>query len=498
MPENAETRLRWNFTWDAMGALGTGLFNALVVNFLAVIARREGADPLLLAALTAAPFAANTLAIFSGFWVPPDRRRVQFVSLLLILGRALFFVGLISTGPEALLWMGFGMWLTLALVAPQQVDVWRGAYPQRLRARILGYLRVVQTLATAIGAPLGGLLIDRLGQGPMLSVGAGLGIIGAAGYGRVRTQPVTASQRFTPGASLRILAEQPRYRGLVLAWVVWGFGSFMATPLYALVLVDRFQASYADIGVLQLIGALSGLLAYFGLGHYLDRRGGFGATPIGLLLVGLVPLVYLWAPSLAFLAVGYVLLTVGNSLLDLGWQVALVSKVDDAHRLRYQAAHTSFTGLRGVAAPFVGSLALSVGTGVGPVLIVAGALGVAGAWLMASALGVPVPGAGLVRAVVGNGRRPVGDVPVGHRIVGAQPRVEVVPVLEVDQVLLTREQRPAAYALAGGGRAERGGQPARQLVHDPAWHPLALARVDVAEHDQMREQHAPVPGEAAQ
>jgi predicted MFS family arabinose efflux permease len=487
MPENAETRLRWNFTWDAMGALGTGLFNALVVNFLAVIARREGADPMLLAALAAAPFVANTLAIFSGFCVPPDRQRVQFVSLLMILGRALFFVGLISTGPMALLWMGLGMWLTMALVAPQQVDVWRGAYPQRLRARILGYLRVVQTLATAIGAPLGGLLIDQLGQGPMLSVGAGLGIIGAAGYSRVRTQPVTASQRFTPVASLRILMEQPRYRGLVLAWVVWGFGSFMATPLYALVLVDRFQASYADIGVLQLIGALSGLLAYFGLGHYLDRRGGFGATPIGLLLAGLVPLVYLWAPSLAFLAVGYVLLTVGNSLLDLGWQVALVSKVDDAHRLRYQAAHTSFTGLRGVAAPFVGSLALSLGMGIAPVLIVAGVLGVAGAAVMASALGVSIPGVSLVRAVFGKARRPGRNVQLGQAIVGPQARVEVNPVLDGDQVLLV-----------GTGRAERGGRASRQLLHDPAWYPLALARVDVAEQDQVHQPYAPISGKATQ
>src|SRR5262252_4069689 len=96
---DAQAVLRRNFGWDAMGALGTGLFNALVVNFLAVIARREGADPLLLAALAAAPFAANTLAIFTGFWVPPDHRRVRYVSLLMLGGRALFLLSLLSTGP---------------------------------------------------------------------------------------------------------------------------------------------------------------------------------------------------------------------------------------------------------------------------------------------------------------------------------------------------------------------------------------------------------------
>ena len=108
-PLDAERAVRRNFGFDAVGALGTGLFNALVVNFLAVIARREGADPLLLAALAAAPFAANILGICSGFWVPSDRHRVRYVAIVQVIGRALFFGALVSTGPIALLLMGLGM-----------------------------------------------------------------------------------------------------------------------------------------------------------------------------------------------------------------------------------------------------------------------------------------------------------------------------------------------------------------------------------------------------
>ena len=44
--------------------------------------RREGADPVLLAAFAAAPFAANTFAIFTGFWAPSEGRRVQYVSAM--------------------------------------------------------------------------------------------------------------------------------------------------------------------------------------------------------------------------------------------------------------------------------------------------------------------------------------------------------------------------------------------------------------------------------
>src|SRR5438876_2951979 len=151
--DHAEREMRRNFSFDAVGALGTGVFNALVTNFLSVIARREGADPLLLAAIAAAPFAANMLSIFSGFWVPGDRRRVHYVSALLILGRALFLAAVVISTPLALLAMTFGLFLTQAVAAPLQVDIWRGTYPQRLRARALGYLRVLQTASGALAAP---------------------------------------------------------------------------------------------------------------------------------------------------------------------------------------------------------------------------------------------------------------------------------------------------------------------------------------------------------
>jgi MFS family permease len=495
-----ERLLRRNFGFDAVGALGTGLFTALVVNFLAVIARRQGAEPLLLAALAAAPFAANTLAIFFGVCVPSHKTRVRYVSVMLMLGRALFVGGLFTTGPVALLAMGLGMWLTLAMVAPLQVDIWRGTYPPRLRARVLGYLRVIQTSAGAIAAPLGGLLLERFGQGPMLGLGAVLGILGGAGFGRVQSAPVAASQRFTPAASLRLLADQPAYRRFVVAWVIWGFGSFMATPLYALVLVDRFSASYADVGLLQFAGALSGLLAYFVLGHILDRKGArqaYVATPLGFLLVALVPLVYVLAPSLTWVAVGYVLQSVGTSLNDLGWQVALVTRMPDEHRLRYQAAHTSITGLRGAAAPFAGSVLLSMGVGIGPVLLVGAVLGVIGAYVMARALGVGVSELGLPRPVIGDARGPGRDVVVAHRILSQGARVAEAAALDVDQVLLARQQRAATDALSRRGGAQGTLQAAHEVLHDPAWHALSLARVDEAKQNEVGHQDAPVAAKSA-
>ena len=492
----SERQLRRNFGFDAVGALGTGLFTALVVNFLAVIARREGADPVLLAALAAAPFMANTLAIFMGFWVPPERLRVRFVSALIFVGRAIFVAGLFTPPPVTLLCMGVGMWLTMAMVGALQVDIWRGAYPQRLRARVLGYLRVLQTSAGAVAAPLGGLLLERIGYGPMLAIGAGLGMLGAASSSQLRCEPVAASVRFTPMASLRLLGEQPRYRAMVLAWALWGVGSFMAAPLYALVLVDRFQASYADVGFLQLAGAMSGLIAYFVMGQLLDRRGGVGATSLGLVMVAMVPVIYVLSPSLPFLALASIVQGVGNSATDLGWQLALIARVKDEHRLRYQAAHTSITGMRGVAAPFLGSLCLALGIGIGPVLFASAVIGLIGAVMMARALAF-VPDLGAFRAVLSNRRRPRRYVRVRHGVVVESPRVAEAPLPNIGQVLLARQQSATTDALGGRTGAHRDVEAPRQLPQDPAWHGVPLAGVDKAEQHEMREQHAPVGAETA-
>src|SRR5262249_31150534 len=149
---------------------------------------------------------------------------------------------------------------------------------------------------------------------------------------------------------------------------------------------------------------------------------------------------------------------VGTSILDIAWQTALIAKVSDEHRQRYQAAHTSVTGVRGVIAPFTGSLLVSSGVGVRPTLMLSSLLAVAGAVLMARALGVAALPAtaknplarlrrGVVGAVVGDAGRPDRDVRVGHRVVGMRARVTVAPLLEVRKVLLARQQRPAAHGL---------------------------------------------------
>ena len=83
-----------------------------------------------------------------------------------------------------------------------------------------------------------------------------------------------------------------------------------------------------------------------------------------------------------------------------------------------------------------------------------------------------------------------------HRAVGFDARVAVAKPRDVRKILLAREQRAAAHAAVRIGRL--GGQTAGQLGDDPLGNLLALVGIDVAEHHDVREEHAPVIVEAHQ
>src|SRR5215218_8733601 len=87
---------------------------------------------------------------------------------------------------------------------------------------------------------------------------------------------------------------------------------------------------------------------------------------------------------------------------------------------------------------------------------------------------------------------PESDVVRFHAPVRQQPRIRVTPTLDIRQVLLAGDDRAAAQTFARGGFVHFPLQTGEELIHHPLRDTRALARVDIAEHQQMREQDAPV------
>jgi MFS family permease len=375
--------VRRNFRWDMAASVGAGLFTVFTLNFAAVVARRAEADALLLSAMLAAPFAGNMLAIFSGYLLPRQGRHA-FAARLIALARGLWLLAFVAATPLALTGMVLGYWVLVALVTPVIFEVLRDIYPPERRGRLLGYTRIGLTGSMTLGSLVAGVLLDLLGPNRLLPLGALFGIGGALAWGRLKTGDEAASAPMGLGGVLGILRHDRRFALYAAALACWGFGLLLPGPLFPILLVDRFGASYSEVGALGFVTSAAWLLGYVTLGRRIDRWSPLRVTALSFGLCVFQPICYLVSPNVWLLAPGAAAVGFASAGIDLGGINVLMRLAPRERLPEYSSLLTSIAGLRGLIAPFVGSaLAALPLIGVNGVLILAAALILLGATIVA-------------------------------------------------------------------------------------------------------------------
>jgi hypothetical protein len=141
----------------------------------------------------------------------------------------------------------------------------------------------------------------------------------------------------------------------MLAQTFFGAGLTGATPLFALVNVDRLDLSLADVGSLGVVSAIATTLSFLAWGVAADRF----RSPIPLRLgsaIGLGGLVaYALAPGIAALWVATAALGACNSAIELGFLAAISEGTTLATRSRAQSGLNALLGVRALVAAFVAS-----------------------------------------------------------------------------------------------------------------------------------------------
>jgi len=349
-PRRVERAFWRNFTLDLTTAAGVGVTLALVGSILPSVARKEGLDPIGLAALGAAPFLANLLSGFAGRIGPQSHRQT---GLIRASGAALLLVLLVTSAPAVLILAALGFWLSLSISAPFQLRLWGAMYPSRLRGRVVGAVGTSRAAAAAVAALVAGVLADRVGGTTVIGFGALIGAVTAVAYLGFRVPPTAPAPRFSPRDAVRILQDRPVLRRIVLAQGLYGGGLIAAAPLYALVFIDRLGMSLTQVGVVGILGAGATTLSYYAWGAAADRFG-----PIRLLRIGSVLglsslLVVAVAPSVVVLWPAIVVAGVAGAAIDLGINMTLSDETTLETRAMSLAGWNTVTGARGLAAPFV-------------------------------------------------------------------------------------------------------------------------------------------------
>jgi hypothetical protein len=343
-----------------------------------IVVRRMGGTVLDVSLVMAAAFSGH-LAAPLFVYALARYRRVPVVAICASAGRVVFLAGvLLATNPAMLAVAYVGSWvLTLANIGAYTA-LMQGIYPTDQRATAMGRVRVAANLAGIVAAAVGGGILqlspDPL---PVLAAATAISLAGSIATFLIRYDDPLEPQQIAPPLRLASMAFRDRaFRRYLAAFTVLGFGNLMGATLYPLLLVDRFDAPNAFIGLYAATSAAATMIGFIVWGRLIDRGSSIALTVLNSAFLLLVPLVYMVAPSAIFLVPAAIVAGFTLAGGDLTFITNMVQLAPRGRAPEYMAAQSFALGIRGTLAPFVASallLSTSIATTLLVVLFLAGA-----------------------------------------------------------------------------------------------------------------------------
>ncbi|HEV7809713.1 MAG TPA: MFS transporter [Candidatus Limnocylindrales bacterium] len=357
-PGRSSRAIHRNLALDVVAAIGMGVTMALVGAILPTVARRGGLAPIGLSALAAAPFIANLLGAFAG---RIGARRTGHLTLIRGIGAASLVLLAVAPPPPIVVGVAIVFWLSISFGGPFHLRLWGAMYPARLRGRVLGVLGMSRAAAGALAAISGGVLADRIGGEQAVAIAGAVGAVCALAYLGIRAaRSGDGPPTFSAREAVAALRERPLLSRIAVAQGFYGGGLIAATPLYALVNVDRLNLSLADVGVIGILTAIATTIAFPIWGMVADRFGPVAALRTGS-AIGLTALfAYAFAPNVVVLWVAALAAGTGSASIDVGIASAVSDQTPLASRAAAMAGWNALTGARGVMAAFLMSVLLEL------------------------------------------------------------------------------------------------------------------------------------------
>jgi len=350
---------------------------------------------LIVAVLTSAPALTNITSIF---WtrILHGRDRVRATNLMQL--AVLACVAVIACAPFTV--AGVFMLVSAMLAArcfltgiiSARTDLWRANYPRHDRARVTGKLTIIVTLVVSMNALLIGAAMDipvLFGDGADAAPVGGhafrfvyalsivLALVGVWAFSHVRMRRRAAHLRAearhaaagpehpaSARAMLRVLRNDKHYRAFMAAQFILGIPNLAATPVFVIALEDHFRLDYAPSIILTQVIPVSvvPILVIPLWARMLDRMHIIRFRVYHswvFVFANLLMGVAFMADSLWLVIVSRIILGAAFGGGMLAWNLGHHDFASRELASIYMGIHVTLTGVRGVFAPFLGTLLYS-------------------------------------------------------------------------------------------------------------------------------------------
>ncbi|MFN0068255.1 MAG: MFS transporter [Limisphaerales bacterium] len=304
---------------------------------------------------------------------------------VLAAGAAAFFVtALVPWLPVYVAGTMLGMAATGAVI-PLLTEMFQQNYPAHERGRLFSRTVMIRIAAAAAFSHLAGVfLTDHFERFRWLLLGFAAAAAWSAWCLRgCPTQPLAPDGGSHPLRALRYVREDDVFRRTLIAWMLMGVANLVMLPLRIEYLAGEKYGLLMSAATIALVTGVVPNLARLVMspvwGWLFDHINFFTLRVTLNLGFALGILAFFTSNSLPGLLVGAVIYGISNAGGDVAWSLWVTKFAPPGRVADYMSVHTFFTGLRGVAAPFlafyaVQYLSLGVMGGICAAMIVAASL----------------------------------------------------------------------------------------------------------------------------
>lgn len=271
-------------------------------------------------------------------------------------------LGIAATFPESLAvfvaGLSFGMF-AMMLPLPLQTQIYQQNFPTTRRGKLYAVTTVFRGLiAVAFAWPMGELLKGNIEFfRPLLWLFSGVCVWAAVLVMRMPKVHVSTGSR-NPLTAFRWLRDDKKFRMLIVSWMLMGLGNLTSLKIWVEYFANAdygngFDASQVTLLTVIIPGAVK-LAFTYPWGWLFDRMNFY-------LLRVVLNCLFTVAVLTVFFGEGFWVKALGTGLQgfafaggNIAWSLWVTKLAPPEHTAEYMSVHTSMTGVRGVAAPFIG------------------------------------------------------------------------------------------------------------------------------------------------
>jgi MFS family permease len=352
-----------------------------VAPFLAFVAsHRLHASATLISLITAATWAGASMSLI---WANAihGKSKMRFVTNSWIVGRSIFALMLFATTPLRFAVVAIVGQFIGTIALPGYTSIVRAMYPREHRARLMGYVRVAIAITATATTFIVGPILKTWDSGYrfIFAIASVFGVASAVIFRSIRLpadETESGSDEDRPPLpqflrdSLSILKRDKRFAWFLFATTVYGFGNFMATPVYPKFMDEILHMNEANLALYTVLSNVSLMVSYLYFGHYIDKRSPIRCTAVIILINAALPIIFFLSPFFVsawpglpmylWILPGAIVTGIMMAGLELAYFNTVLRFAPQGQEMAYQGLQSGIQGLRGIAGPLTGGILYDV------------------------------------------------------------------------------------------------------------------------------------------